>query len=189
MSFYNLDQHHPEKYLHSRRPDNDQKFHDRNIHNFQDRRVNDRNHYTTRQPQPQSQYPKFMQDDSNFSQNQKYTLQGNRKIVDYHLFTPKYEKKDKEPEWEDKKIRMTDSQSIKHFNQNVDQRQSLDRPLATRDQVKEFYRTDPTQKKSRDYINNYQFQKNIHPQDVPFDPSFDFYTSIQKQEPTWENQI
>jgi hypothetical protein len=120
----------------------------------------------------------FHQTTNSHSLNYVNNMKGNQQILDYRLFSGQYEQNPSNPfassasDFNENALQnrkeffnqVSDSSSIKNFNQSIDRMHmpmDLQRPVATRDQVKGQYEDDNKtlykHKQTNDYFNEHQF--------------------------------
>lgn len=123
---------------------------------------------------------------------------GNKQILNYHLFSGQYEQSQQSPFTETqafdgfnenakknreqfKEYHANPQQSVQKFNTAIDQMHmpfDIQRPIATRDQVKDHYADEHkslySHKKTNDYFNEHQFMPGKY--NNPTASRFDFYS-------------
>ena len=138
----------------------------------------------------------FRQNTGVHNKNHIKKVQGNKQIMDYHLYSGQYEQTQQSPfdafdsfNENAKKNREQFSdyhpadpnRSVDEFNRAVDQMHipfDMHRPQATRDQVKDHYENEHkslySHKKTNDYFNEHQFMPGKY--NNPTANRFDFYS-------------
>lgn len=142
-------------------------------------------------------YDKIFRQNSNANHaNFRKKVQGNQQILDYHLFTGQYEQNQKSPfesldrfNENAKKNREQFSdfnrgdpnRTVQQFDKAVDSIHmpfDMQRPMATRDQVKSHYEDEHkslySHKQANDYFNEHQFMPGKY--NNPYASRLDFYS-------------
>lgn len=141
-------------------------------------------------------YDKMFHQNTGVNHNYKKKVQGNQQILDYRLFNGQYEQKQQSPfdafdefnenakknrEQFSDYHRIDPNRSVKNFNSAIDSIHmpfDIQRPIATRDQVKDHYEDEHkslySHKKTNDYFNDHQFMPGKYSN--PNGNRFDFYS-------------